>query len=119
MSRDKVSHGKYKTIRMHQLIIDGKPIDHKDGNGLNNQKSNLRKSTCQQNNFNVGLTSRNKTGYKGVYKATRYQGYIATIRFSGKLIHGGSFKTAEEAALKYNELAKIYHGEFAWLNTIK
>lgn len=32
--------------------------------------------------------------------------------------YGGTFKTALEAAKKYNELAKQYHGEFAWLNRV-
>lgn len=118
MTRVKVTHGKYRTVRMHQMIIDGKPIDHKDGNGLNNQKSNLRSATPQQNNFNVPLTKRNKSGYKGVYKAGHYNAYIACIRVSGKLIHGGTFKNAIDAAKKYNELAAIHHGEFAWLNPL-
>lgn len=116
MSRLIVGNNKYKTIRMHQLLLDGKPIDHVDGNGLNNQKSNLRSATHQQNNFNVGITKRNKTGYKGVYKSV--YSFVATIRVNGKLIHGGSFKNAIDAAKKYNELAKEYHGKFAWLNPI-
>lgn len=117
LSRIRIGKMKYKTIRMHQLIIDGNPIDHKDGNGLNNQKNNLRKATRQENNFNVPLTKRNKSGYKGVYK-TPYSRYIACIRVSGVLIHGGTFSTAEEAAKKYNELAITHHKEFAWLNQI-
>lgn len=101
---------------MHQLLIKGKPIDHRDGNGLNNQKSNLRVATCQQNNFNVPLTKRNKSGYEGVYK--NRNSFIACIRIGGTLIHGGSFRTAIEAASKYNQLAKQHHGEFAWLNPL-
>lgn len=101
---------------MHQLFIDASVIDHKDGNGLNNVRSNLRDASSGQNNFNVGITKRNKSGYKGVYG---YRGkYVACIRKSGKLIHGGSFVTAIDAAKKYNELAIEHHGEFAWLNKI-
>lgn len=118
MTRFKVSHGKYRTVRMHQMLIEGKPIDHKDGNGLNNQKSNLRSSTPQQNNFNTPPTSRNKSGYKGVHLSNWGTSYVACIRVSGKLIHGGSFKTAVEAAKKYNEMAMVHHGEFAWLNPV-
>lgn len=117
MSRIKLRHKKYKTVRMHQLLIDGSPIDHKDGNGLNNTKDNLRKATMQQNNFNVPLTARNRSGFKGVYK-TPYNRYIACIRVSGKLIHGGSFGNGVDAAKRYNELARIHHGDFAWLNPV-
>lgn len=116
MTRFKIDHKKYKTVRMHQLIITSGRVDHRDGNGLNNLDSNLRSATTQQNNFNVGLTKRNKSGYKGVYKYR--DRYIACVRKSGKLIHGGSFKDPKDAARKYNELAVIHHGEFAWLNKI-
>lgn len=117
LSRIKLGYKKYKTVRMHQLLIDANCIDHRDGNGLNNQKINLRASTTQQNNFNVGLTKRNKSGYKGVYK-NPYNRYIACIRKSGKLYHGGCFSNIKDAARRYNEMARIYHGEFAWINEV-
>lgn len=101
---------------MHQLFIESKTIDHKDGNGLNNTELNLRDASNCENNFNVGLTKRNKSGFKGVYKARK--GYVATIRKCGKLIHGGTFPDPVSAAKKYNELALIHHGEFAWLNQL-
>lgn len=116
MTRIKLGYKKYKTLRMHQLFIDSKVIDHKDGNGLNNTRLNLRDASDGQNNYNVGLTKRNKSGYKGVYKYRN--GFIATIRKKGKLIHGGTFKDAVSAAKKYNEMAIKHHGEFAWLNKI-
>lgn len=118
MTRRVVGVKKYKTVRMHQLIIDAKPIDHKNGNGLDNRKCNLRAATNQQNNFNTPPTKRNKSGFKGVYK-TPDNKYIACIRVSGKLIHGGTFRAVEDAARKYNELARVHHGEFAWLNPIQ
>lgn len=117
MSRKIIGVKKYKTIRMHQLIIDGNPIDHINGNGLDNRKNNLRKATNQENNFNTPPTKRNKTGFKGVYK-TPYNNYVACCRKSGILYHGGTFKDPKEAAKKYNELAVIHHGEFAWLNPV-
>lgn len=116
MSRIKLGYKKYKTIRMHQLIIKGSKVDHRNGNGLDNRRLNLRAATTQQNNFNVGLTKRNKSGFKGVYMYRNR--YIACIRKSGKLIHGGSFKNVIDAAKRYNELALIHHGEFAWLNKV-
>lgn len=116
MTRLPQGNKKYKTLRMHQLFLSGKPIDHIDGNGLNNQRVNLRRCTNQQNNFNQAISSRNKSGYKGVHYHSGK--YVACIRVSGKLYHGGVYETALEAAKRYNELAVVHHKDFAWLNPI-
>lgn len=120
-------HQKPITIKMHRLIMgvhgsDKPHIDHKDEDGLNNQKSNLRKATFNQNVHNRGKSKRNTSGYKGVYRykddSPNHGRYTATIVVNRKTIFGGYFETAEDAAKKYNELAIIYHGEFAHLNKI-
>lgn len=74
-----------------------------------------------ENSRNTGPNSRSVTGYKGVslYTVGPQAGlYVVRIRFNGKAYFGGYFKTLIEAAESYNELAKKYHGEFAWLNKI-
>lgn len=118
---------KSKTIKMHRLIMGvlGTPkihIDHIDRNSLNNQKLNMRKATIAENSRNVGPNKRSHTGYKGVY-LYKYPNknagkYTAALRYDGKTFHGGYFKTAKEAAQKYNEMAIKYHGEFAFINEI-
>ena len=115
-----------KVIAMHRVIMkcsigDGKIIDHKDMNGLNNQKSNLRFATKAQNNANKKCQS-NKVGgvvYLGVYRhitknIRKPDAVFYTARIRTK--HLGSFKTQLDAAKAYNEAAKKYHGEFARLN---
>lgn len=120
-------NGKFVTKKMHRMImgLQDNPhphIDHKDGNGLNNRRANLRKSSIAENSRNVGVTARNTTGYKGVYlfKAPHKQAglFTASLRCKDKKYHGGYFKTAWEAALKYNELALEHHGEFAYINKL-
>lgn len=118
LTRIPAGNRKYKTIRMHQLLCITKHfIDHKDGNGLNNHRSNLRPATALENNRNTPVGSRNKSGYKGVYK--RYSKYISCIRVDGKLIELGRFKDPRDAARVYNDAATKYFGEFAWLNPIQ
>lgn len=42
----------YRSIQMHRLIVDapeGMDVDHKDGDGLNNSRNNLRVCTHMQN----------------------------------------------------------------------
>lgn len=117
-----------KVIKMHRLIIGAKEnesVDHKNGNPLDNRRSNLRICTMSQNISNVGIRSNNKSGYKGVIKMigkdheNRKKKWLAYISVGGKRIYGGYFFTKEEAAKKYNEMASEYHKEFAVLNIIK
>lgn len=62
---------KQKVFHMHRVIAERLGIleapDHKDRNGLNNQRSNLRAATISQNKANRGRNKNNTSGYKGVY----------------------------------------------------
>lgn len=113
----------YYTIRMHVLIMGAKKgfvVDHKDRNGLNNTRNNLRHCTQSQNTCNRMLQSNNTTGYNGVFfvKSSNKNQYWAYIWVNKKRIGGGMYGTAIEAAVKYNEMAIKYHGEFAKMNKI-
>jgi hypothetical protein len=105
-----------EAILMHRVIMKpplGMDIDHKDHNGLNNQKFNLRICTRKQNARNKRSTG--SSIYLGVYKTKR--NYIcARISMDGCCKHIGNFKTEEAAARAYDEVAKRCHGEFANLN---
>lgn len=112
-----------KRIRMHRLIMGvadtSKPdIDHRDGNGLNNQKYNLRIATNSQNGMNRGANSNNTSGYKGVSKdKNRNENpWKAAIKHNDKRIHLGYYSTPEQAAQVYDTKALELYGEFAWLN---
>jgi len=116
INRGDGSHSTRRFIAMHRFIMDAPAnlqVDHIDHNGLNNQKSNLRICTCQQNQTNK--TAFGKSKYRGVFFD---EGRIrCAIKINGKYKYlKGSFKTEEEAAHAYDVLAKIHHGEFANLN---
>jgi len=118
-------NGKQKQHLMHRVIMEppmGYKIDHKDHNGLNNQKSNLRICTTAENNRNRKLRIDNKTGYKGVSINTRRRGdkiysrIRADIRINNKTTFLGHFDTIIAAAKAYDHAAKKHFGEFANLN---
>ncbi len=98
-------------IRMG-LDIEGKLIDHKDRDTLNNQRENLRVATHTQNMANRGIASNNTSGYKGVTLNKRTGKWAARV---GK-DHLGAYSTAEEAAQIYNNAARERYGEFAFQN---
>ncbi len=109
-------------ILMHRQImgITGCKIlvDHKDGNALNNQKSNLRICTHKQNNQNKQIPINNTSGFKGVSFHQETKKWRVRIKLGGKITSLGLFHDKKEAALAYNAAAIKYFGEFAWLNKV-
>jgi hypothetical protein len=113
---------KYKTIRMHRLILDAKDgeiIDHINGNRLDNRKCNLIIVTRTENTYNKKLDKRNTSGYRGVTWRKDLSKWKATIQKDGKLIHLGYFDDKHEAARAYNKKAMELYGEYARLNDIR
>lgn len=103
---------------MHRTIMNAKKgdfIDHIDGNGLNNQKSNLRVCTHGQNLANRKVVKKQSSKYLGVYKDKRC--WVAGCRKNGTL-HRRWVSTEELAAIEYNKMASKFHGEFARLNIL-
>lgn len=111
-------NGKRATIKMHQVLC-GEGSDHIDGNGLNNQRENLRPATRSQNMFNRRLNKNSDSGFKGVNRRKDRNKWVAYIKVNGKQQHLGYFDTAEEAGRAYDVAARELHGKFARLNFSK
>jgi hypothetical protein len=119
-------------VYMHRQILclsDGNiECDHIDHNRCNNQRSNLRICTTQQNRFNnspIGKSSKYKGVHLNVLKCNKNNGkqYVyyywrAKIKINGIEKTIGNFKTEEQAALEYNKKALELFGEFAYLNKV-
>lgn len=111
--------GKQTVLFMHRLLM-GEPkmlIDHKNGDGLDNRKENLRVASCKQNAMNQ-KSNGGASKYKGVTFHKRDKYWQASIVIDGSLKYLGSFKNEEEAAKAYNKAAVEHFGEFARLNVL-
>lgn len=120
-------NGRLKEIRMHRLIMDTPAhlqVDHRDRNGLNNQRNNLRNVRASDNCQNVA--PRSNTGYLGVSRrewvnddgsvSVRFTAGIQRDHVNYRL--GNKHLTAEAAAMAYNAKAIELYGEKANLNEI-
>lgn len=132
-----------KGVYLHRFILnasDGEYVDHKNGNGLDNKRSNIRICTNRQNMQNTkGRRNNAKSKFKGVwYKGKRvkrkYTLKDGTVKNSYKRLskpwtamirdrngnrkYIGAFSTEIEAAQAYNETAITVHGEFACINNL-
>jgi hypothetical protein len=114
------SHIKKSNVFVHRLILpNSEVVDHIDGNGLNNLRSNIRACTYSQNNMNAKVRSHNVTGVKGVGIEGKTGRYYARITSNGIKKHLGMFDTIEEASKVYQEAADDLHGEFSYANRNK
>ena len=114
--RNTVHEGKRGFEFFHRVIMDapkGLDVDHRDGNGLDNRRSNLRLATDGQNARNVARRSDNTSGFKGVSLHKSTGRWAATIASGGPQRHLGLFDSREEAHAAYCEAALRLHGEFA------
>jgi len=113
----RIMPGKRIRQTMHRFILymPTRIVDHKDLNGLNNQKSNLRLCTYLENSRNRTKTNANSSGYKGV--RINHGRYIqAFIVAEKKQIHLGTFPDLISAAKAYDAKAKEIFVEYARLN---
>ena len=108
----------YDLFLMHQFVLGvrGIRVDHISGDGLDNQKVNLRISTQAQNSRNRKVPITNTSGFKGVTLRKDTQVWRAYITFEGKRSYLGNFKNPKQAAAAYDVAALKLHGEFARTN---
>lgn len=119
------NHGAARTVHMHRAIAEHAgiietgsqfEIDHRDGNGLHNWRSNFRASTRLQNGANMRKRPGTSSRFKGVSffrRDANWQAYIAPQR---QRMHLGYFNSEVDAAMAYDRAALFFFGEFARTN---
>jgi hypothetical protein len=110
--RDK---GERIAFSMHRLLISaprGVYVDHINGNGLDNRRSNLRLCSNVQNSYNAGLRKDNTSGFKGVAFHKTSGKWQAFIKVDGRRLCLGTFIDKDDARQAYQQASSNFHGEF-------
>lgn len=112
------------TLLMHRVVLGlqdpetgenlapGVEVDHRNGDGLDNRRGNLRRATRGQNGRNRRAWGRSR--FLGVNRSRGR--WLAQIRVDGRNRFLGRFDDEEEAARAYDRAALEHAGEYARLN---
>jgi hypothetical protein len=113
------SCGKVRLIRMHMLLTGYARTDHIDGDGLNNQRNNLREVSHAQNLANTLKSHGGTSRYKGVSWHSSHGKWQSSVeRRVGGLRQRWQrhFVIEIEAALARDEKTREWFGEFGVYN---
>ena len=112
---------------LHRLIMErvlgrklsrSEKVDHINGDGLDNRRSNLRVVTHAENLTNRGSCANTSSKFKGVSWFKRDNKWRSQIQVDGKGVHLGYFESEVDAAKAYNKAAKIYFNSACKLNEV-
>ena len=106
--KEKVN-GAWVIVHMHRVIAEtpsDMKTDHIDGDGLNNQRSNLRVVTHQQNMMNMRKRKDNTSGITGIYWREKWKNWEVNFNYKNKYYYGGAWKTIEDAKAALDKMRK-------------
>lgn len=108
-----------KNTSLHRVIMNAAPrqlIDHKNRDGLDCRKENLRFATHTQNHANSIKRINTASAFKGVTWDKRNNIWVALITCEKRLYTLGRYADQSEAAMVYDSAARLLFGEFARTN---
>lgn len=101
---------------MHRQILKAKVgdiIDHRNGNGLDNQRENIRFCSRSQNAMNRKIQKNNTSLVPGVWFKKKNKSWEVGIKINRKYVYLGLFKEKKEAIRVRLQAVRKYFGDFA------
>lgn len=111
--------GRLIHIRMHRYLLNalsGQETDHRNHNGLDNRRENIRTCSHAENSRNKQNCRGGSSKFKGVYWDKKNRKWKAQIMSDGRCLNLGRFVGEVDAAKIYDKAAMKFFGEFAFLN---
>jgi len=106
-----------QTVFMHREIMqtpEGKVVDHRNGNGADNRRANMRNCTQDENRLNSRARGREKSEFTGVFrKGNKWE---AQFKYKGRRYYLGLYDDPVEAAKARDRMAYALAGPFVYLN---
>ena len=120
------THISGRAVNMHRLILGltdpRKQADHKNHNGLDNQRKNLHAVDASFNQLQNGkqnkIFKRMTSKYKGVSWCKRTKSWKAQITIKSKTLWCGRFKKEDDAAKAYDNKALAVLGKKAQIGFV-
>jgi hypothetical protein len=105
------------SLALHRFILGGNSprIDHRNGNGLDNRRRNLRPCSVPQNGYNRKY-QKHSSRFKGVSWNKNARKWFVSIMVNKRRIFLGYFVDELEAAKAYDAEALKHHKSFAKTN---
>lgn len=107
-----------KKYYLHRELLNGKTVDHINGDRLDNRRCNIRLCTSSQNSMNSIPRQGASSKYKGVGWHSTAKKWESYIQINGKKKYLGVFDCEIDAAKTYNAVAVELFGEFAKVNNL-
>ena len=109
---------------LHRFILglskdDCVEVDHKDHNGTNNTKKNLRIGYRTQNAMNMAKFNETESGYHGVYWNNKINKWIVEIWENKNRRYMGSYSDLNEAIKVRKEAENRYFKNWSYENSTK
>jgi hypothetical protein len=95
---------------MHQVVCGGKDWDHADGNGLNNQESNLRKASRSDQRANQGVRRDSTTREANV--SLKGRKWRVSFTKNGQVLFEHYYRDFGEAVRVATAKRREIHGDF-------
>lgn len=109
----KKTYDEHRLVFLYMLGSVPRCVDHINQNKSDNRWCNLREATRSQNRCNVGISTKNTSGYKNISWIKSINKWQVQITRKGKRYYIGNYVKKDDAIKAAQEAQKQYHGEFA------